>query len=285
MTVNFPPEAVQSLAEKTVYIEPLPIIEQTVSEPYAVALDTLFTDKNLYDSLTFSVVPDGQDVCLAELSADTATLSFRQFLKHGVQRFLVTAKDQGGLTAETTYQVTVISYRQQALDALCYYGPIAAAVLAVLLFLRWLWLPSFRNMELSGFRDGRNYLAAINLKPTKRTIPLGLYADPTMLKDVGLGKEQIMSIRLKPRRHSLYVLLNKKPIGNVLVSVEDKGKTENFRRGKKKYNLRNGGEIKISNPDTNHFISWRLSIRKTGARQAQMPLKQPPRTPNMPGRR
>ena len=130
MTVNFPPEAVQSLAEKTVYIEPLPIIEQTVSAPYAVALDTLFTDKNLYDSLTFSVVPDGQDVCLAELSADTATLSFRQFLKHGVQRFLVTAKDQGGLTAETTYQVTVISYRQQALDALGYYGPIAAAVLA-----------------------------------------------------------------------------------------------------------------------------------------------------------
>ena len=286
-TINYPPVAVQPLVENTVYIEPVQLLQwlyqQPVSEPYTVALDVLFTDQNRFDSHTYSVEPDGQDVCLAEHTADASELSLTQFLKHGAQNFLVTVTDSGGLTAAMTYKLTVISYQQQAWDTFRKYGPIVAAILLALAILRWLWLPSFRNMEISGFRDGKNYLAAISLKPTKRKIRLGLYADPTMLKDVGLGKEQIMSIRLKPRRHSLYVLRNQKPLNNAIVSVEDRGKTVNFRKSKKKYNLRDGGEIKIVN--NGHTISWRLSIRRAAVRPAQQMENKPRRAPRMPGRK
>jgi hypothetical protein len=254
VTINFIPEAVNPYIEQTVYIEPLPFLDQETTQPYAVALEGLFTDKNKYDSLTFSMVSDGSAFCAASLANDNTVLKLEQFLRDGEQQFTITAKDTSGATAETIYKVIVISHRQQALKLFLHYGPIVAIALIAFFLLYWWWKPSFKRMSLSSYRNGNNHMAAIRMKNTKRKLSLSLYADDDMLKLVNMSRPQLMNILLKPRRNSIYVLRNKKPLNGATVSVDGKV----FNKKRKKYNLKNGGEILISY--NNQTISWRLSI-------------------------
>ncbi len=256
--LNYPPEPVQTFVEQTVYIEPipLPLLRMEATQPYDIDLDTLFTDQNLYDTLTYSVTSDGQEVCQASLSGDGTKLSLQQFLQKGSQRFTLTALDTSDATAEMVLSVAVISYQQQALDSIDQYGPIVLAVILLIILLRWLVKPSFKQMTLAVFRDKNPYLAAIRLKKTKRNISLGIYADNVIIKDLKLSKPQLKSIQLKAGKNFIYVYRNKKSLDGAIVTVE----SVVFNKKQKKYILRNGGEICISN--NNHTVRWQLGINR-----------------------
>ena len=283
ITINYPPAAVNPYVAQTVYIEPLKIFKQEATKVAPIPLISLFTDRNKYDSLTFSMVSDGSDFCKASLSDDNATFNLDQFLREGEQQFTITATDTCGAQASMNYKTIIISYRQQALRLVLHYGLIAAIILFALLLLYWWQRPSFKRMSLSSFRNGNNHMAAIRMKNTKKKLPLSTYADDEMLKLVNLSKAQLMSIQLKARRNSICVFRNKKPLGGATVSVDGKM----FKKTQKKYTLRDKGEILIAN--NNQTISWRLTVDHANPpRRRVQPAPPPARNEHIrpaPGRR
>lgn len=271
-TKNFPPVPVSNSVQRDADIEAVDflLIKQTNTSPWDEDLKALFTDENPNDVLTFAVTDDLSGLVAYALQEDGSTLRVTP-LSSGIAKLTVTATDTSGETASLTYEVHIVSLSEIVKNEAIKYGLIALAALILFLIVKRILKPSFRGMHLIRLKDELLYMDT-TLPSVKRKLPLGQYADQVMLDTVGLGKQQLMAVKLKAGRRCIWVLRGKAPLSNAVITVGGQPVT------KKKAKLVPTRELRIEN--NKRSIGWKLEMKTAGKGKTRpTPAKPAARTP------